>query len=595
MNEINGFKIKNFNQYQFKSGAKTSTCPKCSHERKKKNDKCVMLDWDRGLATCQHCGAVMQMHEYEKKNQTKTYKIPVEKSYTELNSKVVDWFKSRGISEQTLKYLRISDGVEWMPQTKKESHTIQFNYYLDSKLVNTKYRDGRKNFKMIKDAEKIFYNLDSIRFSEQVIIVEGEMDVASVIEAGLNNCISVPNGFTSNGNINLDFLTNYYELFENKKKIYLCVDNDEAGKKGEAELIRRFGAESCYLVDLEDCKDANEYLIKYGKESLREKIVSAPQCPLENVVTAKDVANDLENFYLNGHQKGFGVGLQEFDSIFTTYTKQFIVVTGFPSSGKSDFVDQMCVGYNLLYNWKIAYASTENFPAYLHVDKIVRKFYGNKPDQQQVKNKDWQNTVQYVSDNFFHINYDDGYDLDKVLKKGEELVKRKGIRCLVIDPYNKVRFKDGKNLSINDYTNEYLNKIDSFCKKHDVLVILVAHPTKPEKVDGKLQPPTFYDVKGGGEFYDMSPHGILVHRDRTDDGLQNNSVTIKVLKVKFANLGTNDATCNFVWNVNNGRYDSIKGDSPQWDNSNWLKNKRNKINQTLLIEKELDEIEETPF
>ena len=169
-----------------------------------------MLDWDRGLATCQHCGAVMQMHEYEKKNQNKTYKIPVERKYTELNVKVVDWFQSRGISENTLKYLRISDGLEWMPQTRKESHTIQFNYYLDSKLINTKYRDGRKNFKMIKDAEKIFYNLDSIRFSDQVIIVEGEMDVASVIECGLHNCISVPNGFTLNGNINLDFLTDYY-------------------------------------------------------------------------------------------------------------------------------------------------------------------------------------------------------------------------------------------------------------------------------------------------------------------------------------------------------------------------------------------------
>jgi len=287
--------------------------------------------------------------------------------------------------------------------------------------------------------------------------------------------------------------------------------------------------------------------------------------------------------------------LKEFDNIFTTYTKQFIVVTGFPSSGKSDFVDQMCVGYNILHNWKIAYASTENFPAYLHVDKIVRKFYGNKPDKDQVKNHAWKQTVDYVSENFFHINYDDGYDLDKVLKKGEELVKRKGIRCLVIDPYNKVRYKDGKNLGINDYTNEYLNKVDNFCKKHDVLVIVVAHPTKPEKIDGKLQPPTFYDVKGGGEFYDMSPHGILVHRDRTEEGLQNNSVMIKVLKVKFANLGTNDASCNFVWNVNNGRYDNIVDDNPQWDNSNWLKNHSNKVKQTVIIEKEFNEIEKNIF
>ena len=479
-----------------------------------------------------------------------------------------------------------------MPVVNKEVTTIQFNYFIDSTLVNTKYRDSQKNFKMFKDAEKVFYNMDSIRFSNTCVIVEGEMDAASVVESGIESVISVPNGFNLNGQINLDYLSNYYELFENKDKIYLCVDNDEAGKKGQAELIRRLGAEKCYIVDLEECKDANDYLVKHGGQQLKEQIQKAPQCPLENVVTAEDVIDDLEMFYRDGHQKGFGIGLGEFDSIFTTYTKQFIVVTGFPSSGKSDFVDQMCVGYNMLHNFKVAYASTENFPAYLHVDKIVRKFYGMKPDQEDVTKERWRRAVKHVSKNFFHINYDDGYDLEKVLQKGEELVKRKGIRVLVIDPYNKVRYKAGKNLSINDYTNEYLNRIDSFCKRNDVLCIVVAHPTKPEKIDGKLQPPTFYDVKGGGEFYDMSPHGILVHRDRTEDGMSSNQVMIKVLKVKFANLGINDAHCNFAWNVNNGRYDRLIDGDPQWDNSNWIESPKNKIMQTVISKKMLKDVED---
>jgi twinkle protein len=45
---------------------------------------------------------------------------------------------------------------------------------------------------------------------------------------------------------------------------------------------------------------------------------------------------------------------------FSTYTGQFITVTGIPSSGKSDFVDQMVVGYNKQYGWKTAFASPEN-------------------------------------------------------------------------------------------------------------------------------------------------------------------------------------------------------------------------------------------
>jgi len=589
MTELNGFKIKNYNQYGFKANVKTSTCPICSEERKKKTDKCVMLDWERGLATCQHCGVVLQMHEYIKSNQEIEYVKPPQKINDLLSEKVVNWFAGRGIGLDTIRRLRISGGLEWMPQTKTEVMTIQFNYFLDSSLVNVKYRDAAKNFKMFKDAEKIFYNIDSIRFTDEVVITEGEVDVCSLVESGVYNSISVPNGFNLNGNINLDYLTNYYELFENKSKIILCLDNDEPGRKGQQELIRRLGAEKCYLVDLGDCKDANEYLVKYGAEKLAEAVKSAPQCPLENVLTAADVTKELENFYLNGHQKGYSIGLPQFDNIFTTYTKQFIVVTGFPSSGKSDFVDQMCVGYNIQHGWKTAYASTENFPAYLHVDKVVRKFYGLRPDSTQVTELEWKKTVQHVSQNFFHINYDDGYDLVKVLSKAEELVKRKGIRVLVIDPYNKVRYKEKISLSINDYTNSYLNLIDTFCKKHDVLVILVAHPNKPEKINGELQPPTFYDVKGGGEFYDMSPHGLLVHRERKDDDNPSNLVTIKVLKVKFANLGVNDASCQFGWNVNNGRYDKVIGGDTIWDNSNWL-SKGNKFSQNQLSLKNLDNL-----
>tara|TARA_B110000483_G_C18204350_1_gene546858 strand:+ start:1676 stop:3457 length:1782 start_codon:yes stop_codon:yes gene_type:complete len=589
MTELNGFKIKNYNQYAFKANVKTSTCPICSEHRKKKKDKCVMLDWERGLATCQHCGAVLQMHEYVKSNQEIEYVKPPVRIYDDPSEKVLSWFQGRGIGLNTIRRLRISGGLEWMPQTKTEVMTIQFNYFLDSTLVNVKYRDAAKNFKMFKDAEKIFYNIDSVRFTDDVIITEGEVDVCSIVESGINNAISVPNGFNLSGNINLDYLTNYYELFENKAKIILCLDNDEAGRKGQQELIRRFGAEKCYLVDLKDCKDANEYLVKYGGEELKEAIESAPQCPLENVLTATDVSQELENFYLNGHQKGFSIGLPQFDNIFTTYTKQFIVVTGFPSSGKSDFVDQMCVGYNMQHGWKTAYASTENFPAYLHVDKVVRKFYGIRPNSTQVSDDSWKKTVKHVSRNFFHINYDDGYDLVKVLAKAEELVKRKGIRVLVIDPYNKVRYKEKVSLSINDYTNSYLNLIDTFCKKHDILVILVAHPNKPEKINGELQPPTFYDVKGGGEFYDMSPHGLLVHRERKDDEGANNLVTIKVLKVKFSNLGINDASCQFGWNVNNGRYDKVVGGDTVWDNSNWL-SKDNKYSVNQLALKNLDNL-----
>ena len=45
-----------------------------------------------------------------------------------------------------------------------------------------------------------------------------------------------------------------------------------------------------------------------------------------------------------------------------------------------------------------------------------------------------------------------------------------------------------------------------------------------------------YNIKGGGEWYDASYHGLLVHRD-----YEAKNTKVKVLKVKFQNLGENGA------------------------------------------------------
>ena len=582
--EINGYEIKEFNIYNLDTKAEKSTCPKCSHERKKKTQKCLMLDWNRGLGTCQHCGEIMQLHTYvNNKNLSQSFEVPVEK-LNPIEEKIYNYFDKRGISRPTLNELRVSNGKEYMPQIQKEVNVIMFNYYVNNKLINVKYRDGLKNFKLFKGAQKTFYNIDSIKDSDWCVIVEGEIDCLSYKECGINHVISVPNGFTATGQINMDYLNDFYSYFENKEKIYIAVDNDEAGENGKKELIRRFGSDKIYLCDFKDCKDANEYLIKYGKKELKDTITNAIPCPIENVLRVSDMQKELDDFYKNGVKNGYRIGLDEFDNIFSTYTKQFIVVTGFPSSGKSDFVDQMTIGYNLMHGWKTAYASTENFPQYLHVDKLVRKIYGETPDYKETHSLKWKKCLEHINKNFFFIDYEDGFDLDKVLKKGEELVRRMGIRCLVIDPYNKVRDKQNVNASINDYTNMYLNKIDDFCKKNDVICILVAHPTKPQSDNGKLMEPTFYSVKGGGEFYDMSPHGILVHRDY-DDG----TVKVKVLKVKFSNLGENQAHATYCWDVNNGRYTKTRDGIPEWDNSCWI-DEDNKFKTKKLLDIDFETI-----
>ena len=549
--EVNGFQIDEFNVHKLEEGKKQGVCPLCSSDRKASNQKakCASYDWQRGLGTCHNCNTSFQLNTYKRKGESEKVYIRPDvaalKSIKPPSSKVVEWFEGRGISEQTLKDLHVSEGPEWMPQTGKSENVIKFNYMIGDQLVNVKYRDGRKNFKLYKGAEKVFYNINSTVGYEYCVIVEGEMDVLALHEAGITNTISVPNGATLNSN-NLDYLDNCIDYFEDKEKIIIATDSDEAGQALQAELIRRLGSEICYIATFEDCKDANEYLLKYGKEKLSQRISGSKPVPMENVTTFRDIEGEITDFVNNGFKPGFQVGLEHFDSIFSTYTGQFITVTGIPSSGKSDFVDQMVVGYNANYGWKTAFASPENQPTYLHAHKLMRKVWQGMPTKADIGGDRWNQIADHCNSNFFHIDME-RYTLDSVLRKGAELVKRKGIKCLVIDPFNKVRDVGGSD-DVNRYTMEYLAKIEIFAKKYDVLVFIVAHPTKMYKTqDGKMEEPTMYNIKGGGEWYDASYHGILVHRD-----YEKKTVKAKVLKVKFQNLGENGAESHFKWEPKSG-------------------------------------------
>jgi twinkle protein len=555
--EINGFLIESFNQHGLDVGKTQGICPLCSIDRKPENKKakCSSYDWERGIGTCHNCDKSYQLHTFKRKGKAEREYVIPEVKHRPVESKVVDWFKTRGISKQTLDEVGVGEGKEFMPQTGKPENTIQFNYYVGGNLTNVKYRDGRKNFKLYKGAEKVFYNIDNTVGHDMCIIVEGEMDVLALHEAGMTNAISVPNGATLNSN-NLDYLDNCIDYFDDKEKIIIAVDNDPPGLALQSELVRRLGAEVCYLASFDDCKDANEYLMKYSALELKSRVLDARPVPLENVTTFKDIEDEVTDFVRNGFKRGFQIGLPNFDNIFSTYTKQFITVTGIPSSGKSDFVDQMVVGYNKEYEWKTAFASPENAPTFLHAHKLMRKVWGDMPNKGDIGGDKWNQVADHVNKNFFFIDME-RYTLESVLRKGAELVKRKGIKCLVIDPYNKVRDVDCNTEDVNRYTMEYLTKIETFAKKYDVLVFIVAHPTKMYKDgNGKIEEPTMYNIKGGGEWYDASYHGLLVHRD-----YDAKTTKVKVLKCKFQNLGENGAEAYFTWEPRSGCF--IPHDVPE--------------------------------
>ena len=569
-----------------RTGGKVKTyCPQCHNQRRDKRDKSLSVDLDKGLWHCHYCGwsGTLTESTYDPspegkrkwmeqqpwyrqtqiRQQKREYKKPQPRPAAPMSAKALAWFKGRGISEETLLAMKVTEGLEWMPQKNGQANTVQFNYYHNGELVNTKFRTGDKCFKLVSGAELLPYNIDAIKGQKECIITEGEMDALSFYECGRHDVISVPNG----ANANLDYLDNYIdEYFEDKETIYIASDTDTKGVLLRDELLRRFGVERCRVLEYgEGCKDANEHLMKFGRESLLQCIASAPEIKVEGVFTVSDFEQSLDALFENGWQKGVTIGHDNFDRLCSFETKRLCIVTGIPGSGKSEFIDEIAERLNMRYGWRFAYFSPENAPLAYHASKLIEKFTGKRFNRQSLTFGEYKQVKEHIEQDFYFIAPTDNYRVDNILEKAKYLVRRRGIKALVIDPYNRLESEQGTR-NETQYISELLDKLTNFAQRNDILIILMAHPTKqPRNKDGVIEAPTLYDISGSANFFNKADFGIVVHRNRTE-----NTVEVHVQKVKFRHLGE-CGTALFKYNLNNGRYTPYtNGIEPVWDNENHL-------------------------
>jgi len=531
-----------------------STCPKCSQDRKNKSDLCLSVDIKNGLFNCHNCGFKGNAGLIQSK---KEYTKPLPR-LQKVSDKAISFFESRGITNNTLLRFGVTEAREWMPQFNTESDVICFNYQRDGELVNIKFRGVKKSFKLAKDAELIFYNLDSLKDSKIAVIVEGEIDCLSMYEAGVYSSVSVPNG-ASKGNQKLEYLDNCWQDFEDKEKIIIAVDNDEAGKSLKEELARRLGKERCWFIQYpEGCKDANEILLKYGKDVLKTIVENAITYPLDGVLTVADLADSVIDMFENGYPDGAKAGIIGLDEHISFVGGQLTMVTGIPGSGKDEFINDVAVGLAENHGWRFGVVGFEE-PASITVTKMIEKrgkksFNFRKNPNDRLTRQQFEEGLLFTDEYFKFINTDEvTATVDTIIEKAEQLVKKYGIKALIISPWNcfEHAIPQGSNETL--YVSQVLGKLITFLKKYDVHCFLIAHPTKimKDKVTGKYEVPTLYHISGSANFFNKTHNGISVYRD-----FSTNVTTIYIQKVKWSWLGKL-GFCSFNYNTMTRQYEPI--------------------------------------
>jgi twinkle protein len=375
-------------------------------------------------------------------------------------------------------------------------------------------------------------------------------------------------------------------VFAEAQTIIFSTDNDRPGHKLRDQLALIFGKEKCkyinYPVGYKDINDvfkgnnkSDVLLPALGKAGVDECYQNLSSFPVKGIVRPQDVREELEMIASDGFTPGLGIGTPEIDEMFTLKRKHFTVITGIPKMGKSVFIRWYLsefIRHNDKENIKWAMFTPENRPVSREQAKIAeaitgqsfrRNFKNSMSEEVRAK------TMRYIQKHFFFISpnklnfetwtgkvdSDHVNSMESLLQYLIYLKKTENIFGFVIDAWNKIEHEQPKNQTETTFISKQLDHLINFCDVYDMHCILIAHPTKIEKVGINYRMPCLYDIKGSSAWNEKADIGIVIHRylnkkrpnhELPDDPTEDDKIMfdktapsiIYVEKIRFEELGS---------------------------------------------------------
>lgn len=556
-----------------KHGQHRYKCPWCSADRKKKNEISLAAFRDDTHIKYQCHHSECDAHGLIRLNAREPRRIeqPVEakvvakprNQFEDIEDRHLEWLGTRGISMATA-YSYELIGLDMFDQP-----VVGFPYF-DKKgnVVAVKKRFTREKRFQCEGSPTSFFGIKHLKKGDDIVIVEGEMDVLAMAEAGIS-AVSIPNGApmkVTEGKIDpkedtkFKFLWDAKEFIDAAQRVVIATDMDAPGDAVAEEIARRVGKGKCWRVRFpEGSKDANDMLLKEGKDGIRRCLTEAEAWPVEGLYDAYRFEETVWELYDKGAGRGESTGYANVDELYSIVPGQVTIVTGIPSSGKSEFIDQIMVNMAENKDWKFGICSFENEPR-LHIAKLISKrvrkpFF--KGYHQRMDINEYQAAYSFVQDHFAFVHQDDGglASLDSILDRLRIAIMRFGIRGAVIDPYNYIS-RDNRNSSETEWISDMLTKVKAFAMGHGVHIWFVAHPTKLQRnADGRIPVPGGYDISGSAAWFAKADCGLTVHREKEEPHV----AQIHVWKCRFSWVGK-QGQANLVYDIGSTRYNEMQMD-----------------------------------
>lgn len=462
--------------------------------------------------------------------QKKIYEKPNPDILHPMTEEMITYLATRRISEQTLKDWKISSD---------DKGNIVFPFYRDNVLTYLKYRVPRKHLKEDKspkewqfpNGEPILFGMDMTTFNKPLVIVEGEIDCLSMYEAGVTNVVSVPCGCK-----NLEWINLCWEYLEKFNQIILFGDSDEPGLEMVSTLSKRLGEDRCMIPkeypecvwkgkdQNRICKDANEILICYGPEYLKNMVDSCEPAPIKGVLELSKIP-----FIDPTTVPRIMTRIPALDNMIGGLSEGAVtVVSGKRGNGKSTIFGTMAL--NAIQQGETVCAYSGELSGYKFLEWIMlqateQKYIGYKTDLRSGKNicfvdTDIQKRIKTWLEGKFFL-YDnsvvqDDKQTESILKVFEACARRYGCRLFLVDNLMSALCSPDEE---NKAQARFTAQLKAFAVKYKAHVILAAHPRK-EKADAQFTNDSISGSSAISNLADVvlnverSPKGIRVTKNR---------------------------------------------------------------------------------
>lgn len=270
---------------------------------------------------------------------------------------------------------------------------------------------------------------------------------------------------------------------------------------------------------------------------------------MTRLLTPAALRSEVEALWDRGLPRGDKTGWRSVDEFYSVVPGQLTVITGWPSSGKSEWLDALLI--NLFFQgWYTAIFSAENRPVSLHLAKMLEKLsgkpFGPGPTERLTREEAGDLTENELNTKFVFLDSQAGQGLsvEEVLESAEQwlTIARKTVskermkRALVIDPWNELEHWRPVNLSETEYVSKTLSSVRNWARSNNVHVFLVAHPRNMRRNDGgKLPVPTPDMISGSQHWWNKADCAITVHREQGEN--PSDEVEIHIQKVRFKHVG----------------------------------------------------------